>query len=527
MSALQRRQFLRLAGKGALAGLGAAVLGQQGSRAFASAVSRTHFHALVIGSGFGGSVAALRLGQAGVDTLVVERGREWPVAPAKPVFGSPNGITDTMFWFRRNARWPGMLPVPLTPSPGVLEVSEEDSLDIACGAAVGGGSVVYTGATLAPPQRYFDALYPSGLHYQEFTRTWYPKVRAMLGAGLMPQDVYDSAPFTHSRLWDRQMAKARFRTSPIDSTFDWDVVRRELAGTAPLSATVGDSDFGCGNGAKKSLTHSYLPDALATGNVQLRSLHEVRSIARRSDGRFSVAVRQLDFRGATIDTTEYTCAMLFVAAGTLNTNRLLVAARELGALPDLPATVGTGFGDNGDQLNLRSQPLKSVGASQGSPSASAAFFHHEFGLPLLAENWVLPGYSALPATVTFTMTVDTDHRGTFRYDPRRRRVVLADWTREKSAAAARATLDYSSRVVEANPGSLPITLNNPRTMTGHPVGGCALGRCTDLEGRVKGNRGLYVMDGSLLPGNVGGANPSLTIAAVAERAMSRIVAAGG
>ncbi|WP_241518547.1 NAD(P)-binding protein [Streptomyces sp. CB03238] len=52
------------------------MLGGAGSRTFAAAASRTHFRALVIGSGFGGSVAALRLGQAGVDTLVVERGRE-------------------------------------------------------------------------------------------------------------------------------------------------------------------------------------------------------------------------------------------------------------------------------------------------------------------------------------------------------------------------------------------------------------------------------------------------------------------
>jgi cholesterol oxidase len=53
-----------------------------------------------------------------------------------------------------------------------------------------------------------------------------------------------------------------------------------------------------------------------------------------------------------------------------------------------------------------------------------------------------------------------------------------------------------------------------------------IGQATDLYGRVNGYRGLYVLDGSLLPGNVGGANPSLTIAALAERAMDDIVATG-
>ncbi|MFC8919098.1 GMC oxidoreductase [Streptomyces sp. NPDC057116] len=523
---VDRRHVLGLAGRGTLAGLGAAVLGGAGSRAFAAASSRTHFRALVIGSGFGGSVAALRLGRAGVDTLVVERGREWPVAPRRHVFGSMNGVTDTMFWFRRTTRWPALLPTPVRPAPGVMEVSEEEGLDIACGAGVGGGSLVYTGVTVAPPRRYFERLYPPGLRYEEFARTWFPRVRRALGATVMPADVLRSAPFTHSRLWDEHLTRAGARTFPLDSTFDWDVVRRELAHTAPLSATVGESDFGCGNGAKKSLTRSYLPAALATGHVQLRPLHEVRSIGRRRDGRFRVEVRRLGTGGAVLGTTEFTCDLLFMAAGTLNTNRLLVAARDRGDLADLPASVGTGFGDNGDQATARSQPFRFHGGSQGSPCASGAFFPTEFELPLLAENWVLPAYHALPALVTFSMTVDTDHRGTFRSDPRTGRVRLADWSADKSAAAARSATALSDRVIDANPGMLPVTVTT-RPFTGHPLGGCVIGRTTDLEGRVHGVRGLYVLDGSLVPGNAGGANPSLTIAALAERAMAGIVAAAG
>lgn len=512
---------------GVLSGLSAAVLGASGSRSFANAVSRTHFRALVIGSGFGGSVAALRLGEAGVETLVLERGREWPTSSTQPVFGSATRITNDMFWFRRTTHWPGMVTVPVTPSPGVIEISEERNLDIACGAAVGGGSVVYTGVTVAPRQQYFDALYPSGLSYREFSHVWYPKVRRVLAPSPMPQDIYRSVRFTHSRIWDRHMSNARMRTYPTDSMFDWGVIRQELSRKVQLSATIGDSDFGCSNGAKRDLTRTYLRAALATGPVQLRPLHEVRSISRRADGRYSVVVRRLGVDGTVLGTDEYSCEMLFLAAGTLNTNRLLVAARERGDLPDLPADIGTGFGDNGDQINVRSEPLTPIGPAQGAPSASAAFFPDEFGLPLLVENWCVPEYASLPVTGTLAMTVDTDHRGTFRYDRSSRRVVLADWTREKSAAAAEATTGYAHRVLAANPGCLPVSPNYARTTTAHPVGGCVIGRSTDLEGRVRGNKGLYVMDGSLLPGNVGGANPSLTIAAMAERAVAGIIAAGG
>ncbi|UUZ59622.1 GMC family oxidoreductase [Nocardioides sp. B-3] len=60
--------------------------------------------------------------------------------------------------------------------------------------------------------------------------------------------------------------------------------------------------------------------------------------------------------------------------------------------------------------------------------------------------------------------------------------------------------------------------------TRHPRGGAAMGSVCDLEGRVHGARGLYVLDGALIPGTTAACNPSMTIAAVAERALERIVA---
>ncbi|MFI5987539.1 GMC oxidoreductase [Streptomyces sp. NPDC051555] len=519
MSRFSRRDVLALAVRAGLAGIGTAVLGGRAQADAAS--SRTRFTAIVVGSGFGGSVAALRLGQAGVDTLVLERGREWPTAPDKQVFGSVNGVTDTMFWNRPTTRYPLLLPTPVRPGPGVLEVSQERDIDILCGAGVGGGSLVYSGVTIAPQRRYFERLYPAALAYREFEETWFPKVRNMLGSSPMPADVYRSTPFTHSRLWDEQERRARARTFALDSTFDWEVIRAELAGRAPLCATIGNSDFGCGNGAKKSLTRSYLPAALASGHVQLRPLHEVRSIHRRRGGGFLLEVRTLDAGGTIVDTAEYSCDMLFMAAGTLNTNRLLVAARERGELPDLPASVGQGFGDNGDQVSIRSAPLHFHGGAQGAPMASAALFDRAFGLPLLAESYMLAAYHGVPAVVTISMTVDTDHRGAFRYDPATRTVAL-DWNASKSAAAARAAADHNQRVISSNPLMLPVGVQIP-TLTAHPVGGCVIGTTTDLEGRVHGMKGLYVIDGSLLPGNAAGANPSLSIAALAERAMANII----
>ncbi|MEU7164040.1 GMC oxidoreductase [Streptomyces morookaense] len=522
-----RREFAGLCSGGALSALTTLTLGSPGSRAWAVAAGRTHFRAVVVGSGFGGAVAALRLGEAGVDTLVLERGQEWGTSPTRAVFGSQERVSGRMFWFRSVARWPGVLPVPVRPQPGLAEVSEERNLDILCAAAVGGGSIMYTGVTVAPPRSGFEALYPAQLSYDEFAARWFPRAVAGLGAGVMPQDIYASPPFTHSRLWDRQMRRAGHPPVPALSTFDWDVLRAELRGAVRPSAIAGETDFGCSDGAKKSLTRSYLPRALATGHVQLRPLHEVRTIRRRPRGGYALQVRRLDPAGATAGIDEYTCDLLFVCAGTLNTNRLLVAARDRGELPGLPAAVGTGFGTNGDQMGARSTLLDRTGPSQGAPCASTFFFPARYPQPVRVESWQWLGAHGSPLLFTLLLTVDRDNRGRFVHHARNGTVGLADWDPAHQRPSARALALYQEDILSANPGLATVALNYPAPFTAHPLGGCAIGECTDLEGRVHGEPGLYVLDGSLIPGNVGGANPSLMITALAERAMSGIVAAGG
>ncbi|MGI8331602.1 GMC oxidoreductase [Actinomadura scrupuli] len=527
MGHFSRREVLGMSASGTLAALAASTIGLPGSRAHAAAAGRSYFSAIVIGSGFGGSVAALRLGQAGVDTLVVERGQEWPIpSDTELVTGNQDHPTNKMFWNRTISDWPAVAPTLMVPAPGVMEVSSEDNLNIACGAAVGGGSVVYTGVTVEPPRTYFERLYPA-LSYDEFTSQWYPKVRQMLGAGPMPADVYDSAPHTHSRVWDAHMRGAGLSTAPLDSIFDWDVVRRELAGKVRASEIAGETDFGCSNGAKKSLTRNYLPAALATGKVQLRALTEVLSIERNILGKYVVDVKQTDATGKTLKTESLYCDRLFVCAGTLNTNRLLVAARDTGRLQNLNDQVGAGFGDNGDQFNLYAYTGLPAGPSQASACASGSFHHSEFGLPMRSESWQLFGAKGLPIIHTLTMTVDLDNRGTFTYDKATKKVTLSDWTRAKSKPSADAGAKLNQRVIDANPGLVPYSLTWPFTLTAHPLGGMVLGKATDLYGRVKGYPGLYVLDGSLLPGTVGGGNPSLSIAALAERSIAAIIKAGG
>lgn len=483
----------------------------------------------MIGSGFGGAVAALRLGQAGVQTLVLERGQSHPYDPTKQVFTNEAALGSESFWFQDTVLWPGVAPAPITPAPGLMEViiAGGGAMEVAAGACVGGGSVVYAGVTVQPPRKYFNVLYPRGLSYDELDQVYYPRVRRMLGAAPIPSDIYQADPFAHSRAFDAQVQAAGYASSPVDTTFNWTKVRGELAGRLRPSAIVGESCFGNSDGAKNDLTQNYLPKALATGNVRISPLTEVTSITTGRGGQgYVVTVRRLAPDGTVLSTTSLTADLLFVNAGSVNTTKLLVAARDTGALPNLNQYVGTNWGSNGDTFAFRTF-AGPIGATQAAPCASTTFVDSDkgFGIPTRFENWYAPGFNGTPLMSQFSVATDLDNRGTWTYDRATGTVDMLDWDNSKNEASLDAAVNFNQMLIDkglAGPLDIPPAANG----TAHPLGGVPIGQATDLYGRVKGYHGLYVLDGALIPGNVGGANPSLTIAALAERAMDNIVSQG-
>jgi cholesterol oxidase len=93
-----------------------------------------------------------------------------------------------------------------------------------------------------------------------------------------------------------------------------------------------------------------------------------------------------------------------------------------------------------------------------------------------------------------------------------------------------ATRQLNNRIADASsslPGLLGLVSDVSADWTAHPLGGAVLGKALDSFGRVKGHPGLYVMDGAAVPGSTGAVNPSLTIAALAERNIEQILKSGG
>jgi cholesterol oxidase len=253
-----------------------------------------HSGVIIVGSGFGAAVSALRLAQAGVSSTVLERGSRWPNDPWREIFTGDDLPDGRGFWHRTDFTGVTKVPMRFSDFGGVLDVTSFDGIDVWRGAAVGGGSVVYTGAMIEPPRRFFEQIFGGIVGFEEMDRIYFPRVRRMLRLSPMPADIYASAPFTHSRYWDDQARRAGYTPVANDSVFTWDTLRGELSGRTRPSAIAARSNLGNSNGAKFDLNQNYLKYAQDSGRSRVFPGHRVDVVAQDSGGRYVVTVTKLD-----------------------------------------------------------------------------------------------------------------------------------------------------------------------------------------------------------------------------------------
>jgi cholesterol oxidase len=474
----------------------------------------------VLGSGFGGAVASARLTAAGLAVTLVERGKRWDIT------GEANAPFSRMLLPDGRLNWlSNTVAVPVLPEPikipiqryiGVLERIREDGMDVFAGAGYGGGSLVYGGVLIEPREDVFAAMFPS-LSYEDFVTDYYPRVRARMMAAPIPDDILATDFWRYARVFERQAMKAGLSVERIPSGTDWDVIRAEIAGQLPESGIAGES-LGNNSGLKTSLDTNYLRDAEMSGRLTVHLQTEVQSIAAVDGGRYLVRCNTIDEHGCVIGTRNLTCNHVFVALGSVHSTKKLVEARATGALPNLNDAVGGNWGGNGNVYFKRDFVGEPTGRQQGSPLPFGARSAVDMPISTL-ENAQFP----LPFDCRCLMHLClglTDARGRFEYDAASGEARLA-WpgsNDDEPIAAAQAMAD---RVNDANGGVLSRVLVNglQAGSTIHPVGGLALGGACDLAGRVLGHDNLYVVDGALMPGTGGAVNPSLTIAALAERCL--------
>jgi cholesterol oxidase len=389
-----------------------------------------------------------------------------------------------------------------------------------CAAGVGGGSLVYQGMTLQPEETVFNAHFPEELDYARMDRVHYPRVARMLRVETAPDELISSPNYEAARVFARNATRSGLPVSKIPMPIDWNYALAELRGEMKPSYTNGDGALGVNNGGKHSVDVTYIAAAEATGLVEVETLHQVTDVERATDGRWRVYVDRTDISGKVLENKILTTDALVMAAGSMNTTKLLVRAAKTGRITDLPEELGAGWGTNADRIYIWSDLAENFGATQGGPvvygSRNWEDPHNAF--TVIQASFPPVAFDA-HSTVMVGFGVSTD-RGRFVYDSVRGEAVL-HWPKDGDSAIQQRHIGPAAHRIAA--GGLLTDTNAILPSTWHPLGGACMNSVCDLDGRVLGQRGLYVLDGALLPGNSAACNPSMTIAAVAERALENIV----
>ncbi|MEP9394028.1 GMC oxidoreductase [Gordonia sp. VNK1] len=523
-SSVSRRGFLIGAASAGAAGVVAATAGVGrgfGAPTRTTPVTREEHRVVVIGSGFGGGVAALRLTSAGVPVTLLERGRRWVTGPNATTFPNATNPDKRILWHQSTPQVFGR-PLSVDPYVGLFESISDENMTVMVAAGLGGGSLVYQGMTLKPIESVFTSHFPAGIDWRAMDTIYYPRVARMLGAAVAPDSLIRSPNYRAAREFAAHARRAGLPVQKIPMPIDWDYALAELAGRMRPAYTDGSGAIGVNNGGKHSVDVTYIAQAERTGLLDVRTLHDVTDIRRARDGRWVVEVHRTDETGRVLETKVLTTGALILAAGSMNTTRMLMRARATDAIGDLPDTLGQGWGTNADRIYIWNSPTSDFGATQGGP---VVYGSPNWSDPANAFTLIQASIPPLPVDAHSTMMVGygvSNARGHFVYDAARHQAVLR-WPHEGDASIQTRHLHPAATRI-AGPGSTLVDTNAIVPSTWHPVGGANMGSVCDLDGRVLGQRGLYVVDGALMPGNSAACNPSMTIAAIAERALDRIVA---
>jgi len=501
--------------------------------------------ALVIGSGFGGSIAAFRLAQAGVKTVVLERGRKWDFTPEQDTFTTyrnPDGraawLSDTTVLFA---------PKPIDVYTGILQRKIGDGITVWAAAGVGGGSVVFNTVLLKPTEENFNKVFGSyGVTFQEVD-PFYHKVASVIGPDAIPDDVLESDYYLSSRVFRRNAELANLPIEKVTLASSWDVVREELAGEKKPAAIVGEIWYGINSGVKKSVDKNYLRQAQHLGLVEVRPLHNVTKISEGHGGHgFAVEYDVIDTKGNVLNKGIIRTKHVFLGAGSINTSELLVRAKALNHLPNLNEHVGKFWGNNGDSFATREVGVE-TNYDKGGPASFAVKHYDNKFAPI--SIIVFPEWDAPKASLTTLAMTLAEPLGEFSYDAATDTVKLtwpADDPRLSNVVdAANETYRILDSVLDqleaehtpasidkerfyGHSGEQAVSKKQEKTeasaaVTAHPCGGVVISKATDLFGRVHGYKGLYVVDGAFIPGCTAACNPAYTIAAFAERNLHHIL----
>ena len=299
------------------------------------------YDVVIIGSGFGGSVAALRAAEKGYRVGVMESGKRWPDEDI------PKSQWDL----------PGFLWFPAAGLYGIQRVEYLDDVLVLSGAGVGGGSHVYANTLYVPPKQFFDAReWASITDWADELAPHYDQATRMLGAVRYPYMPTDVDRVMHQVATEMGRGET-FNKAPVGVYFGSPGVEAEdpyFGGVGPRRTgciSCGKCNIGCGHNAKNKLTTNYLYLAEKIG-AKVHELHEVYDLAPLDGGGFEVRTRHPGWaqRAARVHQRTYTAEQVIVAAHAYGTAKLLLHMQDKGRLTGLSSQVGQRARTNSEQL---------------------------------------------------------------------------------------------------------------------------------------------------------------------------------
>ena len=538
---MNRKEFLKSIGLGT-AGLiiGRSMIG----RLIAKTIYENggYFPNILIGTGYGNAVAAERLAKAGHKVLMLEMGLDWEgYKQQNPDFKfykmtSP-GKEST--WMKNKSQAPielGNYFSKFDKFTGILEREDFENIKIYLGKGIGGGSLVNGGMTVTPDRNYFKTIFDAigvDIPVNEFYNTYFPMANKNLGKQDIPDDIYNSDWYKFARMGVEEGKAAGFKEIKVPNLYDFDYMRKEINGEAPGSATNIEVIYG-NNYGKQDLTKTYLKRALDTGLVTIFPQHRVDNIIHNVNGGYTLNIAQIDTQNNTVATKKFTCDNLYLGAGSLGTTKLLLKSKNLNGLPNINNEVGKYWGNNGNAMASRFTAFvlghESRGNHQATMPVRGLSNFDDKDHPFFAEIAPMPTFGS--HTALYLVVNKLKKFGTFSYNPQTKNLNL-DWDKSHTQHM-RANAEYflSQMNEHGSTGWFNTKYKNNKvllpengideTICYHPLGGCVLGKATDLHGRVKGYNNLNVTDGSLIPVTLG-VNQYVTITAIAERNMAKIL----
>ena len=525
-------------------------------------MANSYYDYVIVGSGFGGSVSAMRLTEKGYSVLVLEKGKRF----------NDNDFAKSNWQFWK------YLWIPAIRAHGILQIAVLKGTMVFHGAGVGGGSLGYANVLEIPTDETFATpAWNRNLKWGEVLRPHYETAKRMLGVARNPK--LWKADETLKKIAEERGMGHTFRATDVGAFFGEagvTVADPFFGGAGPERAGCrhcGGCMVGCRYNAKNTLPKNYLYFAEKNGA-------EVISESEVTD------VRPSTFDGSRYAITYRTSTKLFkqtqsvyaknviFSAGVIGTMKLLLKLRDIkGSLPHLSPRLGDMVRTNSEALLGSVARTSDINYSEGV-SISSIFNADEVtrvepvrfpdgsslmrfvGAPLVSNVtniparifqsllWVLrhpidflramifPGWAHNMTILLIMQHVDNHMKfriGRSLFTLFRRGLVAERETGHEIHARVDAghdvTRDFAKRINGVPLGSVTENVFNLPT-TAHILGGAPIGKdagdgVVDENFKVYNYEGMYIIDGSIMPANPG-VNPSLTITALAEYAMSKI-----